>query len=68
MFNLFERFPWIESSTDILGNTLKYEIYKDSSLIMSKFIFFDYFSYENYFIVRINLMLTFKGTTGNCKS
>jgi hypothetical protein len=68
VFNLFERFPWIESSTDILGNTLKYEIYKDSSLIMSKFIFFDYFSYENYFIVRINLMLTFKGTTGNCKS
>ena len=49
--NGLEKLPWIRESSDLLGNTLKIEIYQESDLVFSKYLFFDYFSFHNYFIV-----------------
>lgn len=56
IFNPRKKLPWIEQLDDLVGNTFKYEIVENlTETILGKYIYLDYFSYENYIIALLEI-------------
>lgn len=53
VFNPRKKLPWISQLDDLIGNTFRIEIFEGKETVLTKFIYLDYFSYENYIIVLI---------------
>ncbi len=52
VFNPRKRLPWIAQIDDLVGNTFRFDLIDGTQVLESKYIYLDYFSYENYIIVR----------------
>ena len=63
VINPIKKFNWIHSVEDVIGNTIRLELVAQSSgKKLVKYLFLDYFSPENYSIVKL-----LSGNIRNCK-
>ena len=65
-FNPRKRFPWVHNTKDLFGDVYRIEL-KAGNEMIEKYLCFDYFSYENYITVLIEIAYYQKLTTEKSK-